>query len=155
MAKKIKVTQAMIREIFDYWNECQITVHSVLSVSRVNEIRKRLEDGYTVDDLKYWILACATAWKGEDYWYSHKWLDVEDFMKRGYKQFLKEKEPYTRFKKSSSPSGEGEFGTPLPDSLSPSPALQAKKQRFLQWQQATPEERKELAKQYGKASEEN
>lgn len=148
MAKKPKVTQAMIQEIFDYWNDAKITVHGVLSEARKKQIRLRLEDGYTMEQLKYWIEACSIIWKGEQYWYTHKWLDVEEFMKRGYKQFLEEKEPYTRMLKSTgSPSGE--VGSPPSDPTSPSPALKVKKDRYLQWVSATPEERKELAIAWG------
>ena len=150
MTKKLKVTQVLLAEIFEYWIEQEAGCkHRVFDKDMQKQIKARLAD-YSPDDLKYWIKAVGIIWKGEEYWYTHKWT-LEDFMKRGFKKFREEQEPYKHFKKGEdslfgSPSGV--VGSPPSDPTAPSPALARKQKRFLQWSKATTEERKELAKQW-------
>lgn len=151
MAKKIKVTEAMMQEIFDLWNAqkdvCDRMVRHTVFDSKTKARVKTVLSEYPIDLVKSAIVAYGEILAGKEYYFSYVWVRLEYFMQRGFQKFLPEQNPKVKYlDKYGSPSGE--VGLNPSDPTSPSPALARKKERFLQWSKATPEERKELAKRW-------
>lgn len=74
------------KEIFSYWNKKDIVKHRKLTSKRKTKIRSALRD-YSPDEIKKAIDNYAKVFKGDDYWWTHKWT-LENFLSRGLDEFF-------------------------------------------------------------------
>lgn len=100
----IRVTQKMMQEIFDLWNEradlmkeqsspFKIPRHRTFDSKTKARIKKVLSE-YPIDEVKYAITAYTDKLMGDRWYYSYVWTRLEYFMQRGFQKFLPEQSPY-------------------------------------------------------------
>jgi len=75
-----------IKEIFQFWNQHKIIVHSKLTQKIETQIKSALKE-YSVEQIKKAISNYATVLKDEKYFWTYKWI-LSDFLQRGLTKFL-------------------------------------------------------------------
>lgn len=125
--------------IFRYWNHRKETMtHRVFSQKRKRKIATVLKE-YTEDEILHAIFNHATILGSPNHFWTYKWT-IEDFLQRGLEKFLDEAMPYETFAQTT-----GLFST---KDTKPKVESSAYKDRFERYKNATPEERKQLEKEW-------
>lgn len=94
--KEIKVSDK-VKEIFDYWNSKNITVHRRITGKMKYAINRKIKE-YTVEEIKKTIDNYTEILKSDKYWFSYPWILV-DFLNRGFEKFLDEAKPFEAYLK--------------------------------------------------------
>ena len=110
-----------IADIFKHWNASGIIIHKVLDKRMESVVESVLKDGYEKEDLLEAITLYAQILKDPASTWTYKWR-IEEFFKRvpGFRHFLKESDPLTKFYRAGNSYGAGSTTPPV---LPVSPAL--------------------------------
>lgn len=84
--------------IFDYWISFGIINHKKLTEKMRGAIKARINDGYTLDELKEAITTYGEILNSPKTWFSYKWT-LEEFMKRGVYKFEDQEAAWQNFLK--------------------------------------------------------
>jgi len=72
--------------IFDYWNSKKIVIHKCLTESMKRAITRKVNEGYTLEDIKKTFDNYEFILKDDKYFFKYKWA-LQDFLYRGFEKF--------------------------------------------------------------------
>lgn len=117
-----------------YWNKKGIVKHRVFTDKVRRKVKATLKY-YTLDEVCKAIFNYATILIDKQYYWTYRWT-LHDFLQRGLEKFMDEAQPYDNYKSS--------YPVDHDRTTQANQATSAYKERFLQWKNASPEERKKL-----------
>lgn len=72
--------------VFNYWNSKKIIVHKCLTEQMKRAITRKVNEGYTLEDIKKTIDNYNLILKDDKYFFKYKW-PLQDFLYRGFEKF--------------------------------------------------------------------
>ena len=78
---------SIYQSLFNYWNLQEIANHRKLTNKMKRSINGRLDEGFTEAEIMRAIANYAKILKSEEYWWTHRWTALIDFLNRGIDKF--------------------------------------------------------------------
>lgn len=84
--------------LFEFWNSNKIIVHKKFNDTMKKHIKARIEEGYTVDELKEAIANYAQVLQSDEYYFSYKWTLQEFMNPKNVVKFMSDANPFETYK---------------------------------------------------------
>ena len=78
---------SIYQSLFNFWNLQEIANHRKLTNKMKRCINGRLDEGFTEAEIMRAIANYAKILKSEEYWWTHRWTALIDFLNRGIDKF--------------------------------------------------------------------
>jgi len=88
--KKKKERAADFREIWEYWNSCNIIVHREMTEAMIGKMNARMDAGYAKDEIINAIRVFNEISVSPEYYWEHRNWTLVNFLQRGLELFENE-----------------------------------------------------------------